>query len=780
MPAPDSRPSLPARFAAAWRAAWPLLRWPFWLGFGLACGFLIPYTMLLDRRVQERFGDLVFSQPTRVYARPLPLAPGEPMNAATLRTELAFAGYQPVDDARLPGSWSADGANTYVIASRGYADPDGGELPRRVRLTLAGGTVGTLTDLTARRPLKVWHLDPARIATLYGAEQEEREVVKLDQLPPLLISGLQAVEDRDFGHHIGIDFSGIARAFLANLRAGHVVQGGSTLTQQLVRDLFLDRNQNYVRKFNEALLSVLITAHYSRGRILDAYVNEVFLGQQGGQAVHGFAAASKFYFGRPLQALQTQDIALLVGLVRGPSYYDPRRYPGRALARRNEVLAEFNATGLISAAAMRRAQAAPLAINPDARLPRDRFPAFMDLVRRQLAQDFSSGQLRGGGLAVYTTLDPATQLDAEQALAQTLDGLGPRGAALQGAVVVTGAHDGQVLALVGGRDPGAPGFNRALDARRQVGSTIKPFVYLVALAQPQQWTLATLLDDSPLSIPQRNGTVWTPHNDDHQSHGMVPLVDALAHSWNIASVRLGLAVGLPRVVRLLESFGLRDVNPDPSLILGAQDLAPFQLAQMYQYFAADGHALPLIAVRGVLDAHSRLLKRYEVQPGPGEYQLPARLVTYALQQVAIEGTAAALAQSPLAWLHAAGKTGTSENQRDSWFAGFTGRQLAVVWVGRDDNKPTPLWGATGALRVWMRLFAKLPTRALPPVPAGLQLAWIDPTSGHLTDPVCPGARQLPFIPGSAPTDEDHCLWQELKSIFTGGSPAPAASSPPPH
>ncbi|MDE1895196.1 MAG: transglycosylase domain-containing protein, partial [Xanthomonadaceae bacterium] len=313
--------------------SWPWLRIPFWIGMGLLFGFVLPYVLVLNKRVQDSFNDLVFAVPTRVYARPLPLHDGLPMTPAALELELTFAGYSHDGSGQVAGSWMKQGLR-YTISSRGYAGPDGGELPRRIRVSLGGGQVRSVQDAASGKPITLTHLDPARIATLYGATQEERRFVQLADVPPLLLSGLQAVEDRNFKHNIGIDFGAILRAAFANLRAGHTVQGGSTLTQQLVRNLFLNRDQNLTRKINEALMSLLLEAHYSKGRILEAYVNDVFLGQQGDQAVHGFAAASEFYFGRRLQELRPQEIALLVGLVKGPSYYDPRRAPARALARR--------------------------------------------------------------------------------------------------------------------------------------------------------------------------------------------------------------------------------------------------------------------------------------------------------------------------------------------------------------------------------------------------------------------------------------------------------------
>ena len=765
------------RMGAFARRSWHWLRIPFWVALGLGLGFVLPYTLILNKRVQDRFNDLVFAVPTRIYARPLELAPGVPMSPSALELELTFAGYTHDASGKVPGTWTREGSR-YVISSRGYAGPDGGELPKRIRVVLGKGQVEAVSDLSRSSSIKLAHLDPARIATVYGAQQEERRIVHLADVPPLLVSGLQAVEDRDFKHHIGLDFTAILRAAFANLRAGHTVQGGSTLTQQLVRNLFLDRSQNIVRKFNEALLSLLIEAHYSKDRILEAYINEVFLGQQGNQAVHGFAAGAEFYFGRRLEDLRPQEIALLVGMVKGPSYYDPRRYPKRALDRRNLVLKEFLDTGLIGAGQANAAQAAPLDIASNAQLPHNRFPAFMQLVRAQITNDFDDKTLSAGNLSIYTTLDPAAQLFAEQAIATSLKGLGKRGAKVQAAGVVTDANTGSVLAVVGSKEPGDTGFNRALDARRPIGSLVKPFVYLVALTDPTRWNLGTPLDDSPIMLRQPNGSTWMPQNDDNQSHGFVPMVDALAHSWNLATIHLGLAVGVPRIKAFLESFGFTGLNPSPSMLIGAIDLSPFQVAQLYQYVAADGHALPLLAVRGVVDGSGHTVKRYEVEGGRGEYQEAVRLVTWAMQQVAEYGTAHSLGDSSLAWLNAAGKTGTSNDMRDSWFAGFTGDRLAVFWMGRDDNKPTSLFGATGGLRAWQDLFRHLPTRPLSANPGeGLQMAWINPVDGKPTQPECEGARQFPIVAGSLPADTEGCFWQRVGDFFgTGDTPAPATTT----
>lgn len=746
---------------------WRIIRAPFWLSFGLIIGFLGPYLFYFDAQVRSRFDDLSWQIPSRVYARPFKITPEMPLTPEALELELAAARYQPDPDLRVAGTYHRTN-NRFSIARRTFISLDGREEEKRFSITLANGRVSQLDELNSGKALRAVYLDPARIATLYGALAEERKVVQLEEVPVLLITGLQAVEDRHFKNHHGIAITAILRAVFANLMAGHMVQGGSTLTQQLVKNLFLDRTQSLVRKVNEALLALIIEARYDKRRILEAYLNEIFMGQQGGQAIHGFAAASEFYFSRDIQNLRPAEIAFLIGLVQGPSLYDPRRSPERALARRNRVLRQFFETGLIDQKTLDTALSTPLGIATTASLPRDRFPAFLDLVRLQIKRDYPSAELNSAGLSIHTTLAPSTQILAENALEKALATLSKKNAAVEAALVVTGTQDGEVHAVIGGRDPDAPGFNRALDALRPIGSLVKPLVYLAALAQPQRYSLASLIDDTPVDLPQADGSRWTPKNADGQWHGSVLIIDALVHSWNLASVHLGMQVGVDKIRGLIESFGLqREINPNPSLLLGAVDLSPIDVAQLYQYFAADGHALPLRTVRGVIDAHGKALSRYSTKPGTGDYVEAVRLINYALQHVAISGTAHAIGEADLGSLHAAGKTGTSDTQRDSWFAGFTGSHLAVVWVGRDDNKPTGLMGATGALRVWIELFRHLPTLPLEVSQEGLEQAWIDPASGHRTDADCAQARPLPFIAGYTPGEINACPWDKVKSFFDG-------------
>jgi penicillin-binding protein 1B len=727
-----------------------LLTWGL-VAVALGLGFLIPYTIYLNHQVVERFGQLQWQLPTRVYARPLTLAPGMAMDAGTLKTELDAASYRDDGAGVRPGTYQHEGKR-WRIASRGFQDVDGKVGPSRVQVVVSGGKVAELRDLARDRRIKSAVLDPARIATLYGQKQEERRLVQIDDVPELLVTGLQAVEDRDFAHHHGIDLSGMARALFVTVKSGgEVLQGGSTLTQQLARSglLGIGQEQTATRKFNEILYALLIESHYDKRTILETYMNQVYLGQRGNQEIRGMAAGAEFWFGRDLRDLGTAQIALLIGMVKGPSAYDPRRNPEAATGRRNYALEKFHETGLISDEELARAKAAPLGItDAPGSTSANRFPSYVDLVRRQLARDYPAGALQGAGLSVMTAMSPAAQAYAEGAVGKTLKALdNAKRPPLQSGLVLTDVHNGEVLAVVGSRDFARHGFNRAVEAHRPVGSVIKPFVYLLALAQPGRWSLASWLDDSPVTVTLDTGKRWSPGNSDGKSHGTVRVIDALAHSYNQATVRLGMQVGPQRVADLIHTLAGIEAEPNPSLILGSLDQSPYAMAQLYQFLASGGEVQPLHAVRGVIDQGGKVVNRYDTTPAPAQEgdAVAARLVTIALQHAVTNGTGRQLVADGLGHLNPAGKTGTSNDSRDSWFAGWTGDHLAVVWVGNDKNEPTGLYGATGAMRVWSSIFARLPSAALEVSDEGLDWQWVE--GSHGTDPGCPGARRFAFVAG---------------------------------
>jgi len=722
----------------------------------LALGFLIPYTLYLNQQVTQRFGELRWQIPTRVYARPLVLEPGKALDAATLKTELDAASYRDDGSGQLPGTYQRDGSR-FVIASRGYVDVDGRVPARRIEVSVGGGKVGALRDAGSRKALRAARLDPARIATLYGQKQEERRLVRLEETPELLVTGLQAVEDRDFNSHHGIDLSGMVRAAWVMLRSGgQTRQGASTLTQQLARSglLGIGKEQTVTRKFNEILYALIMEARYDKRTILEAYLNQVYLGQRGSQAVHGVASGAEFWFGRDLNSLTTEQVALLIGLVKGPSYYDPRRSPERALDRRNFVLGKLHESGLVNDAEYKRALAAPLGVPEQPGLvAANRFPAYVDLVRRQLAHDYPESVLQGAGMSVLTGMSPSAQAYAEGAVTRTLKTLeSKKRPPLQAGLVMTDVHNGDVIAVVGSRDVSQPGFNRAVEAQRPVGSLLKPFVYLLALASPDRWSLASWVDDSPVTVQLSRGRTWSPGNADNRSHGTVRLLDALAHSYNQATVRVGMQVGPERVAQLIHVLAGMQAEPNPALILGSTDQSPYAMAQLYQFLASGGEIQPLHAVRGVLDPQGKLLKRYDKSPAPAQEgdSIAANLIGVALQQVVSNGTARQLLSDGLGRLSPAGKTGTTNDGRDSWYAGYTGDHLAVIWIGNDQNEEAGLYGATGAMRVWSGIFSRLPSAALKVNGKGLDWQWVEASGSGTTDVDCPGARQFPFVVGYAP------------------------------
>jgi len=751
----------------SWRRR--LLTWGL-AAVGLGLGFLIPYTLYLNQQVGERFGQLRWQIPTRVYARPLELRPDLAMDAATLRTELDAAAYRE-DGGDRPGTYAVKGSH-WRIASRGFHDVDGVVGSSQIDVTLSDGRVDDVRDAVHHRALKSVRLDPARIATLYGQKQEERRLVRIEEVPELLVTGLQAVEDRDFAHHHGIDVSGMLRAAFVNLKSGETRQGASTITQQLARSglLGIGQEQTFSRKFKEILYALLLEARYDKKTILETYLNQVYLGQRGSQEIRGVAAGAEYWFGRDLRDLSTEQTALLVGIIRGPSYYDPRRNPERALSRRNFALSKFHENGLINDAEYARAVQAPLGItSAPGSLAANRFPAYVDLVRRQLARDYPADALQGAGLSVMTAMSPAAQAYAEGAVTKTFKALdSKKRPPLQAGMIVTDVHDGEVRAVVGSRSFAEPGFNRAVEAKRPVGSLLKPFVYLLALAQPNKWSLASWVDDSPVTITLDNGRKWSPGNAEGHSHGTVRLIDALAHSWNIATVRVGMQVGPERLAELVHVLAGIDADANPSLILGAVDQSPYGMAQLYQFLASDGEIQPLHAVRGVLDATGKTVNRYDKVPAPAQEgdAIAARLITTALQQAIVGGTGRQLIADGLGRLNPAGKTGTSNDARDSWFAGWTGDHLAVVWVGNDQNAPTGLMGAAGGMRVWSNLFARLPSAPLQVADKGLDWQWV--VASNSTDAGCPDARRFAFVAGFAPPYQP-CNYAE---------PVPGEENPP--
>ena len=732
----------------------------------------ISYVVYLDITIRSKLEGKIWALPSQVYARPLELFQGKQLTAENFTRELQLVGYKRVDGVpQKPGQYRSWQGQHFEVITHDFQFWDGYEKSHSLRIDFDARSLLGLYELFSHQPVDLVRLEPMRIAGIYPLQIEDRSLIKLSEVPNHLVLALLAVEDRRFYSHWGIDPRAIVRAFLANLSAGATVQGGSTLTQQTIKNLFLSSERSLVRKINEAIMALLLELHYDKAVILETYLNEVYLGQAGAHQIHGFSLASEYYFNKSVQQLNYDESALLVGLVKGASWYDPYRHPQRAIDRRNQVLKQMADHGVLTEQQLNKYLNLPLKL-ADQKFPRtNNYPAFIDLVKRQLRKDYNEQDLQSEGLHIFTSFDPLVQYQVEQAISSLVPALDRSGidtSPLQAAAVVASPENGEVLSIVGDRKPDFPGFNRALDASRQVGSLIKPAIYLSALRHPDHYHLATLLDDSPLRLKLQGGKIWEPQNYDHEFKGSIPLFMSLIQSRNVPTVRLGLDVGLADIVDTLKDLGVeREVPPYPSITLGAFNLTPFEVAEMYQTLAAKGFHIPLRAIREVTTLNGQPLQRYPLKL---EQTLDADVVfllNHLLHQVTQAGTAQFLSSASV---KLAGKTGTSDDLKDSWFAGFSDDRLAVVWLGHDDNHSTGLTGSTGALRVWSRFFRQIPAQDLQmQTPETVEYRWIDPQSGGITEKGCKDAVELPFLKGSGPTQRAECKSKStldwLKEIF---------------
>ena len=707
------------------------------LAFTLAAIGVTAYLFVLDREITHRFEGRRWSLPARVYAAPLPIYAGLAMNPNELVAELRRLGYREARDrSELDmGRYLVSGDRVRAtLRPFRFADGERPALPVEVRFR-AGRIAGVSGPFG---PLRYARLEPPVIGSFFASHGEDRLVIAPQETPPLLIETLKAVEDRNFESHFGFDIQGMVRALWTNVRAGEIEQGGSTLTQQLVRSYYLDNRTTIARKLKEIAFAVILDARFEKADLMNAYVNEIFIGQDGARAIHGFGLGSYFYFNKPLIELDAHEIALLVAVINGPSYYNPFRHPERAKRRRDLVLGTMLELALIDRAGFEQAVRRPLSLT-ETRKGGRYYPAFMDLVRLELASEYDRATLAEQGLAIHTTLDPDQQQTAEAAVQVTLAAIErdrdiPAGT-LQAAVVVRASQTGDIQAVVGGRQPGRQGFNRALNAKRPVGSLIKPLVYLAAL-ETGRYNLATPVEDRPLTLPEFSD--YSPTNHDGKFHGTVPLVRALGDSLNVASVRVGLDVGIADIAQRLGEATDRYPPAYPSLLLGAYDATPFEISEIYASFASGGFRTPGNAVTAVVDAYGTIIKRYPIDVEQTADPNDVATLTRALQIGMARGTGR---WSPLADSGVAGKTGTSDDYRDSWFAGYDANSLAIVWIGRDDNQSHGLTGSQGALRIWNALMAK--ADIVPALTRESKTVSIDYATGLRAMPYCGGTVSIP-------------------------------------
>lgn len=719
---------------------------------------LVFHVVQLDQVIRSKFDGKRWSLPAEVYARALELYPELDLAPENLEQELQLAGYRKEAQVGAPGGYDRQGTVMH-LETRGFHFPDGPEQPARLTITFSGNRTRSITNTSTGEEVAIARLDPARIGSFHPQQHEDRIILKRRQLPELLVKTLLAVEDQNFFSHSGLSPSAIIRAFGANIKAGATVQGGSTLTQQLVKNFFLSSQRSLHRKINEAIMALLLEYHYSKDEILTAYANEIFLGQEGGRAIHGFGLASLYYFRRDLADLSPAQMALLVGMLKGPSFYNPLKVPDQALARRQVVLEVMRAHAVIDEAAFQQAMAAPLNESTGIVSGFNRFPFFLDLVRRQLSEDYREEDLTSDGLKILTTLDPQVQWRVEKDLDETIAALEKRTGktGLEGAVIISSRGNGEILAMAGGRKPLQAGFNRALDAKRSIGSLIKPAVFLSAFQNG--YTLASPIEDRALILNKDStgSKPWRPENYDHKEHGRVALYQAFAHSYNLATIRLGMEIGVDKVVQTVRNLGVdREFAAYPSFLLGSAEMSPLEVSQMYLTLAAGGFHIPQRAIGSVLGADNRILKRFGLQVEQRVSPDVVFLVNHGMQRVVSEGTGRSLNNILPATYQLAGKTGTSNDLRDSWFAGFTGDKVGVVWLGKDDNSSTGLTGASGAMVIWGQIMRGIKTQPLELIePPGIEWDWTDQEPIASLSSFDDNSVKLPFIKtdkvNSAPT-----------------------------
>lgn len=709
------------------------------------------YLFSLNHLISQRFDGDTWALPSRIYARPLELYAGMSHDYESLKFELEVSTYQRVREKPKPGQYRLL-KQSIDLYTQDFEYSESVEPGRLVNIEFVGNKVMTIIDLVSSTPLKLFRLPPAIIGSYHPQNGEDRLLLASDRIPQKLQQILIAVEDQQFFNHFGINPVSIVRALIANVRAGKTVQGASTLTQQLAKNLFLTSERSLLRKVNEAFMALLLEYRFSKQTILAAYINEVFLLQQNKIAIHGFELASQRLFKRPIEQLSTDKLALLVGMVKGPSSYNPMAHPVAALTRRNLVLRVIRDEALIDQTEYLHLTQQPLGtvkhlpgVNP--------FPAYVDLVKRQLKSNYSSSELSAKGLRIFTPFDPLVQRGLHTGLKNGLSRFGQPG--LQSAVVIADYLNGDIQALTGDTQVDYPGFNRAVMAQRPIGSLIKPLL-LYSLLDGNR-SLATPANDKAINIKQSDGNVWAPQNYDRQLHGEMTLYQAFVKSYNLPFVHFGVQGGLEALVKNLDRIDLlKHEVVYPSLLLGTSAMSALEVAQMYQVIANNGYFTPLTTIRLVSDKDNRVLDRIPLKSQKIFNQAQIIQVQRAMIGVVEEGTAKYL-DTRFKGQSLAGKTGTTNDTRDSWFSGFSSQLLAVVWLGNDDNKPVNLTGSSGALRVWADIMAQQKFKPFRiSRDAALEWRYINRKNGGLTKQHCNNSVLLPFIKSQVPSKRSAC------------------------
>jgi len=672
-----------------------ILRPLLWLGTGFVIGFCLPWYLYLQFVVNSLFIEYNWTIPSSIYARELNLYNGKKINLKAIKYELSQLGYKKSSSIDSIGTFTQIN-NTFKIHTKGFNFFDGLEKSKIVQFDLDNGQINNASEAIIR-------FEPLLIGQFYSTNFENRQPIPISQVPNTMVMGLQAIEDRSFNHHPGVDVLGVLRAMVRNITSGRVVQGGSTITQQLIKNRLNYSSRSWLRKINEAIAALMLERKFDKGAIIENYFNEIYWGQKGSIAIHGIKQAAHYYFSKTPSQLSISEQALLIGIIKGPSWYHPIKHKQRAISRRNIVLNSWYQTSVITKQQWMKAKKTSLSVQLNTAFTGSNYRDFMDLVKQQLGESIPSQELNTKGLRIFTTLNPFIQHQLANTLQSKTDDLAKN---IQSAALVSDARTGEVLAIKGDKNKTSY-YNRTLLSKRQIGSLIKPFVYLAALEQLPNFTMSTLIADNPIKVKLKQGDYWQPKNYDDKSLGQIPAQIALIKSRNQATVNLGLQLGVDRFVKYLKKFGLNIIRSNhPSVFLGATELTPYEVSNLYLILASNNTVNQLVSIRQVVDKNNKLIRQTKYSKNILINKNALFQVREALQQVTIKGTAAKLSYK-YNFNNLYGKTGTSNQGKNSWFVGFNKNYLATFWVGKDNNKPTPLTGSSGALILWGNWFKSI-------------------------------------------------------------------------
>jgi len=697
------------------------------------------YFRNLSNNIETRFAGRRWQIPSRVYSDTTIIYPGQRLNLPSFFEKLHRLRYRQVDGLpKLKGEMkvSSDLLDIYLYDA---SFPGVNRKGFPLRIQFQKDMIESMIRFDTQEPLSIFEFEPEELMLFFGPERERRQLVSIKNIPDHLIKAVMAIEDNRYYHHHGISLTGMIRALYKNLRHSKIRQGGSTITQQLAKNYFLTPEKTISRKAKEILIALILEIQYTKDEILEIYFNEIYLGQRGSESINGVGEASFFYFGKPVDELSIPESAMIAGLIKGPNLYSPYIHPDICLSRRNSVLRAMVKNGWLPEEKLQALLATPVKTAGFTAHPR-RAPYFMDYLVKQLEVLYSKEDLSSLGLSIYTTLDTQIQKAAETALEEGLKRLENKNPALrrsrpekslQGAIVVIQPKTGYILAMAGGRNYSISQFNRISQAQRQTGSAFKPFVYLAAL---DKFTPASLFSNAPKTYFTEKGE-WIPQNFEPTPDIPVSMRNALAKSYNIATVDLAMQTGLDKIIRLARSFHFSTpMNPYPSLALGAFEAIPLELARAYCVFAADGVQPYPLSLKDVQNSSGVILNRRHMQIERLISPAKAFIISSMLRTAVVDGTASSLKNYGISF-PVAGKTGTTSNFRDAWFIGYTPDILALVWVGFDNGDSVHATGSRAALPIWANLMRS--------IPQNLSGTWFQMPPGVVKRKICPESGLLP-------------------------------------